>query len=689
MSEYKVIKTTCGICGSCCPVDAYVEDGELVSVEGSHEGAFQTGRLCVKGMAAKQFVYNKDRVRYPMKRVGKKGEGKFQRITWDEAYDIISEKLLKLRKYYGAKSTVFYSGYPKWFRPALLRFSNAYGSPNFCTESSTCFQAAQLAWRLNYGNAICGPDLMHTKTLLVWSSNLYHSNTAMSNIYQELKRNGVKIIAVDPRHTVTAHDADIHLQLESGTDGALALAMANVIIEENLYDESFISRYVYGFDEYKDYVKLFTPEKTEGITKVPAEKIRQAARVYAENRPSSIMFSASPIVHHVNGVQNYRAVFSLAAITGNYDVEGGNSPRASVSSCCNEFGKVERYDREEAIGEKDFPVWFDLSCNEAQCTKLADYILEEKPYPIKALFAMGMNHRMWPQPEHLQRAFEKLEFYVNVELFLSDSSNAADLVLPACTSYEREQVQVLKGGRFLFSNKAIQPVGESKNDIEIIMEIVKRMKLSDEVLEKGYEGYMQHIIEPSGLSLHELKKSPAGLQGKNVLPPSFQNYEKERFHTLSGKIELKSLVLEKYKEEYGYDTLPVYHDYRDETKIDREKYPLILSTGCRKPQYFHARLNRLPWLAGLEKSPLLEIYPKDAENLGIQEGEMVKVLSPVGAVTGIAVYNISGRPGTVFMYHGNAKGEANELIDKNYLDPISGFPGYKSYFCRVERLEAR
>lgn len=689
MPECKVVKTTCGICGSGCPVDAYVKNGKLEAVEGSCSAPYQSGRMCVKGLAAQQFQYSKDRVKYPLKRVGEKGEGKFERISWEEAYDIIAEKLLKTREEYGAKSTIFYAGYPKWYRPALLRLANAFGTPNFCTESSTCFQAAQLAWRLNYGSPICGPDLMHAKTLLIWSSNLYHSNTTMGSMYQSLKEKGVKIIIADPRHTVTAHDADIHMQLEPGTDGALALAMANVIITENLHDKEFVAQYVHGFAEYQEYVRLFPPEKAEEITKVPAETIRAAARLYAQNRPSAIMFSASPIVHHINGVQNYRAVFALAAITGNYDVKGGNSPKAGVSSPANEFGKIQRFDQEEAIGQKEFPVWFDLSCNEAQCTRLADYILEEEPYPIKALFAMGLNHRMWPQPEYLQKALEKLEFFVNVELFLSDSSNAADLVLPAATSYEREQVHVWKGGRFFFSHKAVEPEGESKNDIEIIMELLKRMGLKDDVLEKGYEEYMQYILEPSGLSLAELRESPTGLPGKHITSPAYENYQKQPFPTPSGKIELASLVLKKYEKTHGYDTLPVYRDYRKETLIDREKYPFVLSTGCRKPQYFHARVNRLPWLAGLEKAPLLDIHPEDAGKLGIADGDAVRIISPAGAVTGIAAHNISGRCGTVYMYHGNAKGEANDLIHKDYLDPISGFPGYKSYFCRIERLEAQ
>lgn len=687
MSEMKVVKTSCSTCGSCCEVDTYVEDGKLVSVEGARNTPMQSGGMCAKGAAAKQYVYNKDRILYPMKRVGKKGEGKFERISWEEAYEMIAENLLRIRKEFGPESVVFYAGYPKWYRPALLRLANAFGSPNYCTESSTCFQAAALAWRSLYGNGICGPDMKNAKTLLVWSSNLYHSNTPMSGTYQGLKKRGAKIIVVDPRHSVTAHDADIHLQLIPGTDGALALSMAQVIIEEGLYDKEFVENYVYGFEEYREYVQNFVPEEAEKITGVPAAQVRLAARTYAGNGPASVMFSASPIVHHINGVQNYRAVFSLIAITGNYDVEGGNRTQPGPSSLANEFGRVRRFDGIEAIGQKEFPVWFDLSCDEAQCTKLADYILEEKPYPIKAVFAMGLNHRMWPQPEHLQRALEKLDFYVNVELFMSESSNAADLVLPACTSYEREEVHVGKGGRFYLSNRAIEPVGEAKNDIEIIIDLLKKMGLKDEALENGYEAYMQHILEPSGLTLEELKNHPQGMQGKNLFPPVVKTYESAPLHTPSGKVELKSLVLERYRESHGYEGLPVYHDYRAETKIDRNQYPLILSTGNRKPQFFHARVYRMAWLSNIEKATLVEIHPEDGEKYHIKDGATVKVVSPSGEMVGIAAYTIAGKPGVVNIYHGNPKGDANELIGKDYLDPISGFPGYRSYFCRIERVE--
>lgn len=684
MGNKSMITTFCGICSPQCKIDAYVQNGELVSVEGSCQSG-QPGKLCAKGAASRQYVYNKDRILYPMKRIGRKGEGKFERVSWEEAYDIIAENMLRIRDRDGARSAVFYSGYPKWYRPALLRLSNAYGSPNFCTESSTCFQAADLAWKSMYGNRICFPDMGNARTLVLWSSNLYHSNAVMSGMYQELKRKGVRIIAVDPKHTVTSHEAFIHLKLTPGTDGALALAMGHVIVKEGLYDKQFVEQYVSGFQEYKEYVQQFTPKKAELITGVDAELIVKAVRIYATEKPAGIFFSASPVVHHINGVQNYRAVFALIAITGNYDIRGGNPSRGNVAVPLNEFGKVRRYDKEEAIGEKDFPVWFDLSCDEAQCTKLADYIMEEKPYPVKAVFAMGMNCRMWPQPSYLRKALEKLDFYVNTDLFMSDSCNAADLVLPACTSFEREEVRADKGGYVFLSKKAIEPVGESKNDIEIIMETAARMGLDEDVLSRGYEGYMDYILEPAGLTLEELRQSKSGtVKAKNVILPKERIYEELPFATPSGKIELKSQVLERYSKSHGYEGLPVYRDFRDCVSVDREAYPLILNTGSRKPQLFHSRMYRMSWLAGLEQTPLIELHPEDAELLNIKEGEEVQIVSPAGSVKGIAAFCMNGRPGVVNMYHGNKSGEANELISKDYLDPYSGFPGYKSYFCRIE-----
>lgn len=684
MSEKQTKRVFCQICSGGCPIDAYVKDGKVVSVEGGNGQG-----LCAKGAASRQYLYNKERILYPMKQVGEKGQGNFVRISWEEAYRTIADKLLDIRERYGARSTIFYAGYPKWYRPALLRFANAYGSPNYCTESSTCFQASDLAWRSIYGNHICFPDLMHAKTVVLWASNLYHSNTPMAPLYRKLKQKGVKIIVVDPRNTVTAKDADIHLKLYPGTDGALALGMAHVMIRDGIYAKEFVEKYVHGFEEYKKYVEQFTPEYTSKITGVSKELIEEAARVYATNSPAGIQFSAATVVHHINGVQNYRAVHALVALSGNYDVEGGHPAAPLIVAPCNEFGKVKRYDKEEAIGQKDFPVWFDLSCEEAQCTRLADYILNEEPYPLKAIFAMGLNHRMWPQPSYLQKALKKLDFYVNVDLFFSESSNMADIVLPAASFFERFEVKNMRGGRFVLAEPAVEPLGESKNDIEIIIELMKRMGLYDEALSGGYESYMNYILEPSGLTVEKLKGKTEGLMSENLIHPKKEAYKENGFATPSGKIEFSSVVLERYKESHGYEGLPVYKDYREYAGVDREQYPFILNTGSRKPQYFHSRMYRIPWLSGLEDATLVEIHPSDMEKMGVSEGDAVVVTSPAGSMEGIAAGCINNHSGVVNIYHGCKNGDANELISRDYLDPISGFPGCKSYFCYVEKKGER
>ena len=358
-----------------------------------------------------------------------------------------------------------------------------------------------------------------------------------------------------------------------------------------------------------------------------------------------------------------------------------------MSAPVNEFGKVKRYDGEEAIGQKDFPAWFALPCEEAQCTRLAEYILKEEPYPLKALVAFGMNHRMWPKPSYLQEALKKLEFYVNVDLFLSDSSDMADIVLPAATFFEREEIRTMRGGMVGLSEAAVCPCGEAKNDIEIIQELARRMGLSEPVLSGTYEEYMDYILKPTGLSVEELRGHQGGVKAKHLVFGTERSYEREGFATPTGKAEFVSTVLEKYKDAYGYDGLPVYRDFREVSEVDRTVYPWILNTGSRKPQYFHARVNRLPWLAALEPATLVEMHPSDMESLQIQEGDRVIVTSPGGSMEGIAAAVRNNLPGMVHIYHGNKKGEANELIPLTYLDPISGFPGYKSYFCNVRRKE--
>lgn len=398
----EIRKSICAICdGPLCGLDLYVKEGKIIKVEGSEKNPSSLGTLCSKGAATRQYVYNEERIKTPLKRVGPRGSGKFEPISWNEALDTIAEKFNTIKKENGPESVVFFAGYTKYFRPYLKRLAHSFGSPNFLTESSTCHQAMVMAQTLVLGQS-SGPDTANTRCLLVWSANPFHSNPGVGRALLKARERGVKLIVVDPRKTPTTALADIHLQLRPGTDGALALSMAQVIIDEKLYDKDFVDNYTYGFDEYKEYVQLFSPEKGEELTGVPAEKIREAARLYASNKPAAIMPSASPVVHHTNGVQNYRAVFSLVGLTGNYDIKGGNF--VTPPSFYHSPGRIATRNKEfmqsrpwcemaPRIGADRFPVWNDTT-DEGQAMQLPFQLRSGKPYQVKALIGFGLNHRM-------------------------------------------------------------------------------------------------------------------------------------------------------------------------------------------------------------------------------------------------------------------------------------------------------
>ena len=265
---------------------------------------------------------------------------------------------------------------------------------------------------------------------------------------------GIKLVVVDPRRTQLAAKADLHLQLRPGTDGALALGIAHVILEEGLHDAGFVAAHTRGFAEYRDYVRQFDPERVEGITGVPAEKIRAAARLYATTKPAALMFSAAPVVHHTNGVQNSRAVFALIGLTGNFDVAGGNKPApfswleiagAGFTTRQHEFELPRNWDDlPPRVGAGRFPVWAEL-VDQAQAMDLPRQIRTGDPYPLRALVAFGLNHRMFPGPDRFLEAIQELDFICDVDLFATDASRYADIVLPGLQLGRAQRGALLPG----------------------------------------------------------------------------------------------------------------------------------------------------------------------------------------------------------------------------------------------------
>jgi len=698
-TEIEVRKSICTICDPMtqCGIDLYVKDGKIIKVEGSEAHPYNRGTLCVKGAATRQYVYHEDRLKTPLKRVGPRGSGQFASISWDEALATIAEKFNSIKSELGPESVVFFAGYTKYFRPYLKRLAHSFGSPNYMTESSTCAMATAISQILTFGQP-GQPDIANCNCLLVWSSNPFHTNPGNARAILRGKERGMKLIVVDPRETPTTSRADIHLQVRPGTDGALALAMANVIIEEKLYDQDFVSTHTYGFEEYREYVQAFTPEKGEELTGVPAGKIRAAARMYASIKPSAIMPSASPVVHHTNGVQNYRAIFSLVGLTGNYDIYGGNLVKPPSFIHMPGLIKTREHDfiqprpwnsMAPRVGSEQFPVWTEL-IDEAQAMYLPFQIRSGKPYPIKAVIGFGLNYRMWPDSRGLLDSLNQLDLFVNVDIFMTETCKYADIILPACTSVERSELRCYNMGYIIFTQPAIPPLFDSRSDVDIIYELANRLGLDDPLFQSGYEASVDWILEPAGITVAELKKHPGGMFVPNPIQVPERKYLKNGFRTPSGKLEFKSKLLEKYAGRSGYDALPVYRPpglSKEATPELAKEYPFILNTGSRLPMFVHTRTFRLTWTSSLRPNhPAADINPEDACRLGVEQDNLIRITTPVGSIVVKANITRMVQPGVVHMLHGHPEADVNLLFDGNYLDPISGFPGFKSALCKIEKV---
>lgn len=720
----QIRKSVCTICDpqTQCGLDCYVKDGRIIKVEGSLENPHSAGTLCAKGAAQRQWVYHEERLCTPLKRVGPRGSNEFAPITWTEALDTVVENLERLKAESGPESVVFYCGYPKQMRPFVQRLAFLYGSPNYCTESSTCFTAMAMSWRLVYGQ-MAGPDLAHTKLLLVWTGNPLWAGTPNARRITDAKERGVKFIVVDPRQSPMATLADLHLKLRPGTDGALALAMANVIISEGLYDREFIAEWTRGFDEYRAYVAAFTLDRAEAITGVPASLIRQAALLYATTKPAAMMPSSTPVVHHTNGVQNQRAAAMLVGLTGNFDVPGGNVsqplawlevPGGGFPARDHAFKMPRKWgDMPPRVGAERFPVWTEM-IDQGQAMDLARHINTGDPYPLRGFVGFGLNYRMFPGSQDFLAALDKLDFICLTDLFATDTTRHADIVLPACSSVERSEVRAYPQKYVIATQPVIEPLGESRSDTDIIFGLAQRLRLPyqdyDGVAASGgtpppergtflpngapdfgdaFEAAMDWILEPSGITMAELKKHPGGMPVPNPIPITYKKYEKNGFPTPSGKMEFVSSITEKYADREGIDGLPVYREPKLSPVSTPElaaQYPLVLGTGTRLPMFIHSRLFRVPWTRSLRRHAMVDVNPVDAAKYGIGQGDLVELATPRGAIQVRANVTELAAPGVVHMYHDYPEADVNTLLPGDYLDPISGFPGFKASLCAIRKL---
>ncbi|MDP2718544.1 MAG: molybdopterin-dependent oxidoreductase [Dehalococcoidia bacterium] len=681
----EVLKTDCALCVNCCGVNAYVDDGVLVKVEGEEEHFLNKGKLCPKGEHLTDWVYAPDRVKYPMKRVGKT----LKRISWDQALDEIGSKLQALKKQHGAHTMAIYTGSVGVENIELAafmqRFRGAYGSPNFLCVESICYRVRILARQITFGRyPVEEPE--KARCIILWGANpdasLWMTGVHIRN---EVKK-GLKLITIDPRRIPLAKFG-IHIQPRPGTDCAIALAMMNVIIEEDLWDKEFVDKWTVGFDRLVEHVKEYTPEKAEEISGVPAIEIRKIARIFATTKGACILQGVCSMDQQINSLQNSRAFAILQTITGNIDVPGGwaTTPLLPLTDLRLPLD-------EKPIGADEYPVFYKFGKRPApygQAMLLTETILSEKPYPIKALLVGGGNPALdFPDTKKFLEAAKKLELLVVIDPFMSETADLADYVLPACTFLEKDGVGgypygLMHGTSYIMlRKKVIDPLWESKADWWVWSELGHKMGYGEYFPWKTDEEVVEHLFSKSVITTKQLKANPGGAYfGEKV----YKVYEQTGFGTESGKIEIFSAGLERF----GFPGLPTHIEPSQSAVANPEltkKYPEILLTGARQIEYIHTQGHNLPALRAIRQEPEVEVHPATAHKYDIVNGEMCGIETPRGMIKMRALVTQDILEGVVSIPHGWAVANANILTDIKMKDAIVGYPETKAIACRLVKL---
>jgi anaerobic selenocysteine-containing dehydrogenase len=657
-------------------MDAHVRNGKLVKVTGMKEHPIN--KLCVKGRQTPHWLYSEQRITSPLRKVN----GTWKKISLDEAFEIIADRLTSIKEDYGAKSLVTHLGFVSIGTHTgrlASRFCSLYGTPNFTSAASLCFAARGLGHGLTVSNRMLPlmPSYNDSRCVVVWGYNPEESNFIDAAHILSARRSGAMIIVIDPRVTPLAKKAHMYLQIRPGTDCALALGLLNVIISEQLYDRAFVDQWTVGFDKLKEHINGYSPEFVERITCIPAQTIKEFARTYATSKPAAIAQGVS-LDHSVKGVQTSRATSILMAITGNLDVPGGNiynRPLKLISLRAK--GSISP---DEAIGA-DYPL-FGKFTGETTAVPVPEAIITERPYPVKALIVQGGNPVLtWPNTSKVKEALSKLDLLVVSDLFMTETAEWADVFLPAATSLEQEMLRdyTFEGlPLVVLSDKVIEPLGDSIEDWRVWSELGKKMGYADQFPWQSSIEVISDLLQTSGITVQQLRQSPGGVLHQQ--PNRKQKYRQEGLNTASGKIEIFSQIMA----DHGYDPLPTFSEPANNHQ-PADSYPFTLMTGSRVRAFTHSQYRNIARLRKLVPQPLVEINTDAATGLGITDGDQVKVESPEGSIKLQARLTPDICPMVVSLQHGWAEANANLLTDDETLDPISAYPAFKTVMCRLTK----
>ncbi len=699
LDEYEVKHSWCYMCGpakTLCSTLCYLNsEGRWVHVEGNPVAGNNWGygckSLCAKGNSAMQTLYNPARIEYPMRRVGEKGEGKFERCTWEEAIEGIATKLQEIKDQYGPEAFALWSPQECKFVMQLgRRFLNVFGSPNYM-HSAICQTQITSSRELVMGpNADPYPyQLNKTKLLVNWGVNGenadMNNNIDKANPYRRFDAmdNGLQFIDIRPMLDPLATHASVWVPVRPGTDGALALAILNVLVEEDLYDHDFCENWCNGFDKLAEHVKQFPPSWAAPITGISEEKITEIARMMGTIKPMGIMYGNSAGDQSNDGNWTCISINLIAAITGNLDVAGGGGAGMKMPDelfDCSKINKVPTlpeklpaYDEDAAAGlapsrsklvAPEFPRWWQNPEKYVNSKKFfldptsaanrgIQSVLTGKPFPLRAVFAHSTNPlSQTRQPKMVAEALKKLDFYFVMDTAWNPSCDYADYVLPACTRYE-DSCQIgsrnMPEGTFIGIEQQIaEPLGESRSDWKIYLDLAVKLGFGEDFWNGDIDGLLRAQLEPTGFSLEELREKGyifvERTDGAKPTEPEYQRYA-ELFKDLpNGKLQCYNEIIggkPNNREDGTLGYLPEYQGPPEgiaETPEIAKEYPLIFTDVHAHRLSVHSYFSNLPYMRERNRLPWVKINPATAQQYGIEDGDWMKIESPHGWIKMVAEY---------------------------------------------------
>lgn len=727
----------CHDCGGSCPLNIFIKDGKIVKIEPKDNGLTEL-RACARGLLYHYRVYAPDRLKYPLKRTGERGKGEFTRTSWEEAYDHIAAEISRIQTAYGPAAILNLSwsgsqGIVHYQSSGRNFFRMLGGETEWWGGAS--FQGGFFASLATYGKVDTGndrADLLNSDMIILWGCNPAESilGTETRWFLMQAKEKGRKIVCIDPRYTETAARlSQMWVPIKPGTDTALAVAMAYVILDRKLQDQYFLDTYTIGFDKFKDYVVGYedgvakTPQWAEKITGVPTETIEQLALEYATHKPAAIIPGFAP-GRSAAGEQYHRATTTLSAMTGNIGISGGAT--GCLDLC---FGASSRQEKTNPINYVDMytqmpqvpnPVaqgqpLHEYSVNgirkhtrdKISCTKVWDAILRGKaggyPSDIKMLFIQGGNAlNQMPNCNLGVKALNALEFIVVNDMFLTPTARYADYVLPVTTWTERNDIRLpwLFGHYACYVNKSIEPPGETKTDLEIFTELAERMGIKG-YNEKTEDEWVRLIADRLGIPDYDRFKAKGFYKETRETPhvafqEQIEDIANHPFPTPSGKIEIFSQRIADFNRQSVLPPIPKYVEtWEGQSDPLREKYPFQLITPHSRRR-IHSQFHNVRWFRNLEPHAVW-INASDARLKGIKDGERVRVFNNRGTVLLLAKVTQRIMPGVVAIYQGAwfnpdkdgiDQGGCANVLTRGEHSPAGAFPS-NTTLVQVEGLESK